>query len=129
MQKIPDFMTRNVQAVRRDESPRRAAQAMDEPDVGPLPVRDGDGLAGMTTGRDVTDRARCVASVRTARPAMARRAVAPVRRLPPILDAERRVRGIVSRGNLATLATRHQGHVAATLRRLGGPSRPDRGPN
>ncbi len=40
MQKISDFMTRNVQAVRPDERLRRAAQQMDELDVGALPVCD-----------------------------------------------------------------------------------------
>ena len=65
MQKISDFMTRNVQIVRPDESLRRAAQAMDELIVGALPV----------------------------------------------------------------LATRHQGHVAAALRRISDPSMPDRPSN
>ena len=40
MPMIPDSMTRNVQVVRPDESLRRAAQQMDELDVGALAVCD-----------------------------------------------------------------------------------------
>ena len=57
MQKISDFMTRNVQVVRPDESLRRAAQVMDELNVGSLPVCDHSGLVGMITDRDITVRA------------------------------------------------------------------------
>ena len=57
MQKISDFMTRNVQVVRPDESLQRAAQVMDELNVGALPVCDADGLVGMITDRDITIRA------------------------------------------------------------------------
>jgi len=41
MQKISDFMTRNVQVVRPDESLQRAAQVVDELNVGSLPVCEG----------------------------------------------------------------------------------------
>jgi CBS domain-containing protein len=41
MQEIPDFMTRNVQVARPDESLRHAAQVMVELEVGALPVCDG----------------------------------------------------------------------------------------
>ncbi len=57
MQKISDFMTRNVQVVRPDESLQRAAQVMDELNVGSLPVCDRTGLVGMITDRDITIRA------------------------------------------------------------------------
>jgi CBS domain-containing protein len=142
MQKISDFMTRNVQVVRPDESLQRAAQVMDELNVGSLPVCDGNGLVGMITDRDITVRAtaaglpahtrvsdvmtwhaRWCTSEQSVQEAMAQMADVQIRRLP-VIDADRRVVGIVSLGDLAT---RHQGHVAAALRRISDPSCPDRG--
>ena len=142
MQKVSDFMTRNVQVVRPDESLRRAAQVMDELNVGALPVCDSNGLVGMITDRDITIRAtaaglpaetrvsdvmtghaRWCTSEQSVQEAMAQMADVQIRRVP-VIDADRRVVGIVSLGDLAT---RHQGHVAAALRRISDPSRPDRG--
>ena len=142
MQKISDFMTRNVQVVRPDESLQRAAQVMDELNVGALPVCDSNGLVGMITDRDITIRAtaaglpaetrvsdvmtghaRWCTSEQSVQEAMAQMADVQIRRVP-VIDADRRVVGIVSLGDLAT---RHQGHVAAALRRISDPSRPDRG--
>jgi CBS domain-containing protein len=139
MQKISDFMTRNVRVVRPDESLQRAAQVMDELNVGALPVCDGNGLVGIITVRataaglpahtrvsDVmTEHARWCTSEQSVQEAMAQMADVQIRRLP-VVDAERHVVGIVSLGDLAT---RHQGHVAAALRRISDPSRPDRGPD
>ena len=141
MQKISDFMTRNVQVVRPDESLQRAAQVMDELNVGSLPVCDQTGLVGMITDRDITvratsaglsadtrvrdvmtDHARWCTGEQTVQEAMAQMADVQIRRLP-VVDADRQVVGIVSLGDLAT---RHQGHVAAALRRISDPSMPDR---
>ena len=141
MQKISDFMTRNVQVVRPDESLRRAAQVMDELNVGSLPVCDRSGLVGMITDRDITVRAtsaglsadtrvcdvmtghaRWCTGEQTVQEAMEQMADVQIRRLP-VVDADHQVVGIVSLGDLAT---RHQGHVAAALRRISDPSMPDR---
>jgi CBS domain-containing protein len=144
MQKISDFMTRNVQVVRPDESLRRAAQVMDELNVGALPVCDINGLVGMITDRDITvrataaglsgdtlvgdvmtDRARWCTGEQTVQEAMQQMADVQIRRMP-VVDADHQVVGIVSLGDLAT---RHQGHVAAALRRISDPSMPDRPSN
>ena len=142
MQKISDFMTRNVQVVHPHESLQRAAQVMDDLNVGSLPVCDASGLVGMITDRDITVRATAaglapgattVAAVMTGharwcttehsvQEAMEQMADVQIRRLP-VLDASRQVVGIVSLGDLAT---RHSGHVAAALRRISDPSMPDR---
>ena len=142
MQKISDFMTRNVQVVRPDESLQRAAQVMDELNVGALPVCDASGLVGMITDRDITVRAtaaglapdatsvadvmtghaRWCSTEQTVQEAMEQMADVQIRRLP-VLDSRRQVVGIVSLGDLAT---RHSGHVAAALRRISDPSMPDR---
>ncbi len=144
MQKISDFMTRNVQVVRPDESLQRAAQVMDELNVGSLPVCDRTGLVGMITDRDITvramaaglpahtqvsdvmtDHARWCTSEQTVQEAMQQMADVQIRRLP-VVDSEHQVVGIVSLGDLAM---RHQGHVAAALRRISDPSMPDRPAN
>jgi CBS domain-containing protein len=144
MQKISDFMTRNVQVVRPDESLQRAAQVMDELNVGSLPVCDRTGLVGMITDRDITvramaaglpadtqvsdvmtDRARWCTGEQTVQEAMQQMADVQIRRLP-VVDSEHQVVGIVSLGDLAM---RHQGHVAAALRRISDPSMPDRPAN
>jgi CBS domain-containing protein len=57
MQTIADVMTRDVQTVSPQESVRRAAELMDELNVGALPVCDGRKLLGMVTDRDITVRA------------------------------------------------------------------------
>ena len=144
MQKISDFMTRNVQVVRPDESLQRAAQVMDELNVGSLPVCDKTGLVGMITDRDITvramaaglpahtqvsdvmtDHARWCTGEQSVQEAMQQMADVQIRRLP-VVDSEHQVVGIVSLGDLAT---RHQGHVAAALRRISDPSMPDRPAN
>jgi CBS domain-containing protein len=137
-------MTRNVQVVRPDESLQRAAQVMDELNVGSLPVCDQSGLVGMITDRDITVRAtaaglsgntrisdvmtghaRWCTTEQSVQEAMQQMADVQIRRLP-VVDALHQVVGIVSLGDLAT---RHSGHVAAALRRISDPSMPDRVPN
>ena len=133
-----------MQVVRPDESLRRAAQVMDELNVGSLPVCDHRGLVGMITDRDITVRAtaaglsgdtqvahvmtghaRWCTKEQTVQEAMQQMADVQIRRLP-VVDADHQVVGIVSLGDLAT---RHQGHVAAALRRISDPSMPDRPAN
>ena len=55
--KISDIMTRDVQTVSPNDTIRRAAQMMDELNVGVLPVCDGHKLVGIVTDRDITVRA------------------------------------------------------------------------
>lgn len=57
MQTIAEVMTRDVQSISPQETVRRAAQMMDELNVGALPVCEGEELVGMVTGRDITVRA------------------------------------------------------------------------
>jgi len=55
--KISELMTRNPRTVRPDESLQAAAQAMDELNVGVLPVCDNGRLVGLLTDRDIVVRA------------------------------------------------------------------------
>lgn len=57
MQTVADVMTRDARVVSPQESVQRAAQLMDELNVGALPVCDGHKLVGMVTDRDITIRA------------------------------------------------------------------------
>ncbi len=57
MQMISQVMTRDVRVIAPHESVQRAAQMMDELNVGALPVCDGERLVGMVTDRDITVRA------------------------------------------------------------------------
>lgn len=56
--RVFEFMTRNVECARPDESLATAAQKMRDLDIGALPVCDDHGgLVGMITDRDITIRA------------------------------------------------------------------------
>ena len=120
MTRIADVMTRGVRTISPTDTVRSAAQAMDELDVGSLPVCDGKRLAGMVTDRDIT--LRCVApglppdqtqvgqilsdDIRWCRDdttvdeAVEMMQAARVRRLP-VIDSDRNLVGIVSLGDIA----------------------------
>jgi CBS domain-containing protein len=142
MARISEVMTRGVETIRPDESLQRAAQVMDELNVGALPVCDGERLVGMITDRDITVRATAagmepaqhrVSEVMTSQTrwctedqstdeVMRQMGDVQIRRLP-VLDAEQRVVGIVSLGDLATRVSQHTDEV---LRDVSWPSEPDR---
>lgn len=118
--KIKDVMTRAVETVRPDQSIQEAAAKMKSLDVGPMPVTDGDRLVGMITDRDIVIRA--VADGRDTRTTKVSDAMTTdvvccnedddvqvaatkmekrqIRRLV-VVDANQRVSGIVSLGDIA----------------------------
>lgn len=57
MPQISEIMTRGVQTLAPHDSVIRAAQAMQELDVGSIPVCDGQRLVGIVTDRDIVLRA------------------------------------------------------------------------
>ena len=57
MTQVFEVMTRGVRSLAPQDSIVRAAQAMDELDVGVVPVCEGDRLVGMVTDRDIVVRA------------------------------------------------------------------------
>ncbi|RZJ04967.1 MAG: CBS domain-containing protein [Rubrivivax sp.] len=138
MSKIADIMSTDVQTVQPQESLRRAAQCMQELDVGALPVCDGERLLGMLTDRDITVRGiadgldpdtACVSDIMSpevdtitadqdtdeAKRLMGER---QIRRLP-VVDADRRLVGIVSLGDLAV---REGGHIDRAVREISEPA-------
>ena len=151
MQLVYEVMTRDVQAVSARDSVRRAAQMMDDLNIGALPVCEGERLVGMVTDRDITVRATSAgldpdaalveqvmsATVHSCFEDQALEEVArqmadtQIRRVPVVSrDDARRLVGIVSLGDLATKASggarRHV--VEQVIEKVSFPSEPDLSP-
>lgn len=149
MQLVYEVMTREVQAVTSRDTVRRAAQMMDDLNVGALPVCDGERLIGMVTDRDITVRATSAGlnpddalveqvmstDVRSCFEDQSLEEVArqmadtQIRRVPVVShDDARRLVGIVSLGDIATKAAgdgrRHV--VEQVVEKVSFPSEPDR---
>ena len=142
MRTIADIMTRDVQTISTQETIQRAAQLMDELNVGAIPVLDGDKLVGMITDRDITVRSVAAGQdprstkvtdvmstdVRTCTEdqsiddVLATMGDVQIRRIP-VLDAQSKVIGIVSLGDVATSDA---ADVDQTLDEISSPSEPDR---
>ena len=138
MTQILDIMTRSVAVAQLDETLQIAAQRMHDLDVGALPVCDGEALIGMVTDRDIT--VRGVATGMAPREALVSDVMTPelrwcndtdsvedvmdlmgeaqVRRLA-VFDADRKIVGIVTLGDLAT---RQPTPTDDTLREISEPS-------
>jgi CBS domain-containing protein len=148
MQTVSEVMTRNVQFVSPQESLQRAAQMMDELNVGVLPVCDGERLVGMVTDRDITVRGTSAGAVpddavvdqvmstdvrwcfedQPLEEVMQQMADTQIRRVPVVShDDAHRLVGIVSLGDLATKsADDQQRDVGQVMEKISFPSEPDR---
>ncbi|HYD58761.1 MAG TPA: CBS domain-containing protein [Noviherbaspirillum sp.] len=149
MQMVSEVMTRNVQFISPHENLQRAAQMMDELNVGALPVCDGERLVGMVTDRDIT--VRGVAAGRLPGEAqveevmstdvrwcfedqplddvMRQMADTQIRRVPVVShDDAHRLVGIVSLGDLAAKTDEYtkQRDVAQLVEKVSTPAEPDR---
>ena len=142
--KVKDVMTRNVECVAPDDTVQAAARKMRDLDVGPMPICDGDRLAGMVTDRDITvravaegkDPAQCrVRDVMTpdvvycfedpdVRDAADTMAARQIRRLL-VLNRDKRLVGIVSLGDLAVDAGDRK-QAGQVLREVSEPAEPNR---
>lgn len=139
---VRDVMTPNPRTVQPGDTLQTAAQAMDDLNVGVLPVVEGDRLVGMLTDRDIVIRSTSAGQdPRTAKVADAM--TAEVRSLPedaqvldavrmmeqgqlrrvPVVDAGGRPVGIVSLGDLAAAGTPEAGDA---LEAISTPAEPDR---
>jgi CBS domain-containing protein len=143
MQTIQDIMTRDVQTISPQDTVQRAAQLMDELNVGAIPVLDADKLVGMITDRDITVRSvavgqnpgstrvadvmstdvRTCTSSQSVDEVLAQMGDAQIRRIPVIDEQSQKVIGIVSLGDVAT---KHPADVDRTLDEISTPSEPDR---
>lgn len=147
MQIVSEVMTRNVQFISPHESLQRAAQMMDELNVGALPVCDGERLIGMVTDRDITVRATAAGRApgeahvdevmstdvrwcfedQSIDEVMHQMSDTQIRRVPVVShDDAHRLVGIVSLGDLATKSGNAQKrNVEEALEKVSSPSEPD----
>ncbi len=143
MQTIQDIMTRDVQTISSQDTIQRAAQLMDELNVGAITVLDGDKLVGMITDRDITVRSVAVGQdpcttrvtdvmitdVRTCTPGqgidevLSQMGDVQIRRVPVVDQQSGKVIGIVSLGDVATSDA---ADVDLALDEISSPSEPDR---
>ena len=121
MQRISDAMTRGAHTLSPTDKLVTAAQAMNEYDIGALPVCEGGRLSGMVTDRDLVVRGvaqgaapdeAAVASVMSpdvcccyedepVADALERMRREQIRRMP-VIDRQQRLVGMVALGDLAT---------------------------
>ena len=145
MQTVSEIMTRNVQFISPQDSIRRAAQMMDELNVGALPVCDGERLVGMVTDRDITIRAtsdgiapdegvvddvmstdvRWCFEDQPLDEVMQQMADTQIRRVPVVShDENHRLVGIVSLGDIAVKSQDGQ-NVEQVVEKVSYPAEPD----
>ena len=140
MTRVADIMSTDVTVVEPQQSLRAAAQLMKDLDVGVLPVCNGKRLLGMLTDRDIAIRAvaeglspdsTCVSDVMTpdvdyctddqdVEEVLRQMGDKQLRRLP-VIDAERRLVGIVSLGDLAAREGSDIDEAVRAISEPGGP--------
>jgi CBS domain-containing protein len=140
--RVKDVMTENPQVVRPQASLKEAAEIMKSLDVGVVPVCENDRLVGMVTDRDIVVRAEAEGLSPSA---MVNQAMTSgvtfcleeddldsaaklmeekqIRRLP-VLNAQHRLVGIVSLGDLAVSGD--QQTAGEVLERVSEPAKPNR---
>jgi CBS domain-containing protein len=143
MQTIQDVMTRDVQCISPEDSVRKAAQMMDQFNIGSIPVVDGEKLVGMITDRDITIRSTAAGNapettrvgdimsteVRTCKSSqsveevLAEMGNVQIRRVPVVDQASHNLVGIVSLGDMATKQSKG---IEQALEEISAPSDPDR---
>lgn len=135
---IKDCMTRHVRTIGPDETLADAARVMAEADIGILPVEEEDRLVGMITDRDIAIRGvgagkGPTASIRdvmttevmycydddTVEAVLENMGEIQVRRLP-VLNADKRLVGIVSLSDLADGSEEPAGEALCLIARQGG---------
>jgi len=148
MQTVSEVMTREVRFVSPQENLQRAAQMMDELNVGSLPVCEGSRLIGIVTDRDITVRGTAAGRA----PAQAhvdevmstdvrwcfedepieavlqKMAGTQIRRVPVVShDDAHQLIGIVALGDLFTKTsdTPQKSEVTHTAEKISSPSEPD----
>lgn len=143
MPTIQDVMTRDVQSISPEETVHRAAQIMDEFNIGSIPVCDGPKLVGMITDRDIVIRSTAAdqapgktrvgdvmsVDVRTCYATQSIDEVlkemgdVQIRRVPVVDQGSHSLVGIISLGDLASQQS--QG-VSEALQEISAPSSSER---
>jgi CBS domain-containing protein len=145
MTTVADVMTRGVRSMSPTDSVAKAAQAMDELNVGVIPVCDGEKLVGMVTDRDIVVRGiarecdmkttkladvmssnvRCATEDQDVDEILGQMADSQIRRMP-VVDGKQRLVGIVSLGDIADKDPGDELDVAESLAQISSPAKPDR---
>lgn len=143
MTQVSDVMTRGVRSLSPKDTVVMAAQAMQELDVGAIPVCNEDRLVGIVTDRDLVVRGLAQARLGADTPiddvmsrqplwcfedqpvddVMAYMRKSQVRRVP-VIDHENHLVGMVSLGDLAVKGDEAQ--AGRALRSISEPAQPDR---
>ena len=145
---VSDVMTRDVRTLTPQATLVAAAQLMDELNVGAIPVCEGERLLGVVTDRDIVvrgiaremDARTCTLQdvmsghVRTVREnddidsVLSEMASAQIRRMP-VVDAQDKLVGIVSLGDIAAKDPDDEADVGMSLGDISSPAEPDRAQN
>jgi CBS domain-containing protein len=138
-------MTRGVRTMAPSDTVVRAAQTMDELNVGVIPVCEGPKLVGMVTDRDIVVRGvaqdgdprslkladvmstnvRCAKEDDDVEEVLSQMADAQIRRMPVVDDRQQLV-GIISLGDIAAKDDEDELEVANSLSDISSPAQPDR---
>jgi len=141
MTQVSDLMTSDVRSISPRDSMRHAACAMDEWNVGLLPVCDGNSVVGVVTDRDIatrgvargrpldtqvselmSSRVECIYADESIDNVNIKMQRTQVRRLP-VIDRSKRLVGMLSLGDLATKDDFDQ--AGATLTAISQPAAPE----
>jgi CBS domain-containing protein len=145
MTTVADVMTRGVRTMSPSDTVSKAAQAMDELNVGVIPICEGDKLVGMVTDRDIVVRGvaqecdvrttkladvmstnvRCATEDQDVDEILGEMADAQIRRLA-VVDSQQRLVGIVTLGDIADKDPGDEAEVGTSLADISSPARPDR---
>ena len=145
MTTVADVMTRGVRTMSPQDSVVLAAQAMDELNVGVIPVCEGEKLVGMVTDRDIVIRGvaqdadtktmkladvmstnvRCATADEDVDDILSEMAEAQIRRMP-VVDDQQRLVGIVTLGDIAVKSVDEEMDVGSSLSGISEPAEPDR---
>ena len=145
MTTVADVMTRGVRSMSPSDTVSMAAQAMDELNVGVIPVCEGGKLVGMVTDRDIVVRGiardcdmktarladvmstnvRCATEDQGIDEILGQMGDSQIRRMP-VVDGQQRLVGIVSLGDIADKDPGDELDVAQSLAEISSPAKPDR---
>ena len=145
MTTVADVMTRGVRTMSPSDTVVRAAQAMDELNVGVIPVCDGKKLVGMVTDRDIVVRGvaqeadtktlkladvmstnvRCATEDEDVDEVLSEMADTQIRRMP-VVDGQQQLVGIISLGDIAAKDAQDESDVGMSLGDISTPAEPDR---
>lgn len=145
MTTVSQVMTRSVRTLTPSDTVVQAAQAMAELNVGVIPVCNGEKLVGVVTDRDIVIRGvarerdgkstrlsevmsaevRCASEDQDIDAVLKTMADAQIRRMP-VVDANQRLVGIVSIGDIAAKDRNNDADVAESLGDISSPAAPDK---